>query len=243
MKLIIIPENSFTENSKKQLNKIIEFSKNILNKENISLPKEILFHNSFEDFIDKILPEVKTYGYNENTCREIIKIALNHGTYGTINYEKNQVIEMNFNPFKNGEYSALEFLELIIHESLHLHLSKKINKDINLLKFNFNGLNLESDKKILQIDEGYANFMTNKLLREVDVSKIKGIKIPTTNTKKPKYDQKNSKVNLESFDKNYEKIFMENKKIGEKLFEDKFSFKDNNELILDFAVNELRKIL
>ncbi len=243
MKLIIFPIDSLSENSKKQLNRIVEVSKEILEKENISLPKEILFYNSFEKFIDKILPEVKTYGYDEDTSREIVKIALNNGTYGTINCEENQVIEMNFNPLNNGEYSSLHFLELIIHESLHLHLSKKINNDINLLKFNFNGLELTSNKKILQIDEGYANFMTNKLLKGRDFSEIKKIKIPIINTMNPKYNQQNSKIDLESFDENYEKIFIENKKIGERIFENKFSSEDNNELILDFAMDELRKVL
>ena len=226
-----------------ELNKIVKLSKELLNNNNISIPKQILFYNSIEKFIDKILPEVKTYGFNEETCREIIKIALNNGTYGTINFKENEIIEMNFNPFNNGEYKTSEFLELIIHEALHLHLSKTIQKDINLLKFKFKELNLLTNPKILQLDEGYTSFMTSKILKNVDISSIKEIRIPVANIKKPKYNQNMSEIDLKEFDRNYEKLFIENKEIGEKIIKNKFNYNSNNEEILNYVVEKLRELL
>ena len=243
MELIIYPDNSFKNSEKENLNKIINFSKNLLQKNNINLPNKICFYNSFSTFIKKVVPEVESYGFNKKTSKEIIKCALNHGTYGTINYKDNSIIEMNFNPFNKGQYSSLEFLELIIHESLHLNLSKRMHKDINNLKFKFKKNKYIGKEKIIQLDEGYAEFMTKKILKRINIKKIKKIKIPIINSQKPKYKKQMFEINIKEFDKNFEKLLTSNRNKGLKLFEKKFYGNNKNEDIFNFVVNKLRKII
>lgn len=243
MELIIYPNNSFKISEKKQLQQIINFAEILLQKNNIKIPEKIYFYNSFSNFIKKVLQEVKNYGFDEGTSKEIIKCALNYGTYGTINYQENSIIEMNFNPFNKGEYSSSEFLELIIHESLHLHLSKQINRDINNLKFKFKKNKYIGNEKIIQIDEGYAEFMTNKILKGIYLKQIKKIKIPLINSQKPKYKKQTSEINIEEFDKNFERLVISNRKKGLELFNEKFTSIDKENKIITFAINELKKLI
>lgn len=243
MELIIYPHHSFKIPEKKQLQQIINFAKILLQKKNIKIPDKIYFYNSFSEFIKKVLQEVKNYGFDEETSKEIIKCALNYGTYGTINYQENSIIEMNFNPFNKVGYSSSEFLELIIHESLHLHLSKQINKDVNNLKFKFKKDKYLGNEKIIQIDEGYAEFMTNKILKGINLKQIKKIKIPLINSQKPKYKKQTPEINIEEFDKNFERLLILNRKKGLKIFEKKFQKSNKNEDILNFAINELKKLV
>lgn len=243
MKLIIIPNDSFKKSEKKQLQKIINFAEILLKKNNIKIPAKIYFYNSFSEFIKEVLPEVKNYEFNKETSKEIIKCALNNGTYGTINFEEDSIIEMNFNPFNKGEYSSLDFLELIIHESLHLHLSKKIKKNINLLKFKFNKEKFIGNKKIIQFDEGYAEFMTWKILKNIKINFMKNIKIPLICGEKPSYKKKIGSLNIDLFDKNFETLLISNRNIGLKIFERKFKKNSDNLEILNFALKELKKII
>ncbi|MCK5149328.1 hypothetical protein KAJ87_00185 [Candidatus Pacearchaeota archaeon] len=246
MELIISPNNSFNKFEKDYLKKIIIFAEKLLRKNEISIPKKIYFYNSFKRFIEKVLLEVESYGFNSRISKEIIKCALNNGTYGTIDFKKNSIIEMNFNPFNRGEYFSIDFLELIIHESLHLHLSKKIKKDINYLKFKFNKNKFIGNKKIIQFDEGYAEFMTKKILEEVDISTIstiKKMKISKKNQEKPPYKKMLNNFDIEKFDKIFENLLISNRNLGFKIFEKKFKENSDNKKILDFALDELKKII
>lgn len=243
MKLKIIPKIPFKEKDIKYLKKIILFAEELLKENKISIPKRIYFYNSFEKFIEKILPEVEEYGFDKKTSKEIIKCALNNGTYGTINFNENSIIEMNFNPFKNGFYHFLEFLELIIHESLHLHLSKMFKKDINFFKFRFNKEKFIGDKKIIQFDEGYAEFMTWKILKSFDKTKIENIIIPRFSKEKPNYKKFIDNINIEKFDKNFEKLVISNRNKGLKIFKNNFNSTSTNKEILDFTIEKLKRII
>jgi len=243
MKLIISPEDSFKKEEKKDIQKIILFARKLLKKNKIHLPHKIYFFNSFSEFIKKILPEVKNYGFDESISKEIIKCALKNGTYGTIDYKSNSIIEMNFNPFKNGEYSAQDFLRLIIHESLHLHLSKKMKKDINKLKFRFENGKYVGNPEIIRLDEGYAEFMTKKILDKIDIKEIKKIAIPPVYQKGPSYKKEVSNLNIELFDKDFEKLLILNRDIGMKNFENNFDFQNKNKEILKFSTDNLKRIL
>ncbi len=240
MKLIIIPKKSFRRAERKDIKKIIRVAENFLKKNNISIPRKIYFYNSFSEFVKKVLPEVENYGFDKETSKEIILCALNNGTYGTINYQENSIVEMNFNPFREGEYSIEDFLELIIHESLHLHLSKSLKLDINALKFKFKGEKYFGNPKIIQFDEGYAEFMTKKILNNF---KIKKIKIPCMFRKKPEYKKKINNLNVDLFDKLFEKLLITNRNKGLKILSQEFNFNESNEKILFFVKKELRKIL
>ena len=242
MKLIIYPKDSMS-GSEKNLKEIISLASKLLQKNNILLPEKIYFYNSFQKFIKKVLPEVKNYGFNENTSKEIIKCALNNGTYGTINFKENSIIEMNFNPFNKGIYSSLDFLELIIHESLHLHLSKKFNKDINSLKFKFDKERFIGGEKVIQFDEGYAEFMTQRILKGINTEKLKKIEIISKNKEKPVYKKKVNNLDVEKFDKYFEKLLISNREIGLKNFEREFQENADTEEILKFALNELKNII
>ena len=243
MKLIIFPNESFSELEKKGLTLIIKFAEKLLLKNKIGIPHKIYFYNSFSDFIEKVLPEVENYGFDGKISKEIIKCALNNGTYGTINFKENSIIEMNFNPFNNGEYFSIDFLKLIIHEALHLHLSNRLNKDINSLKFKFNKEKFTGNEKIIQIDEGYAEFMTNRILKGVNIKKIRKIKIPQIATQKPNYQEEISGIDISKFDKNFEKLVISNRERGLKDFKEKFQKDTNNEEILKYALNRLESII
>ncbi|MDD5054118.1 MAG: hypothetical protein PHT91_03570 [Candidatus Nanoarchaeia archaeon] len=242
MELIILPRNSFKKKDYDSLRSITLFAEKILKSTNIDIPKKVYFFNSFEDFSKKVLPEVKNYGFNEKEAEEIIKCALNNGTYGTINYKEYAVVEMNFNPFNKGEYSSSDFLAMIIHESLHLHISKKLNKDINNLKFRFKGNKFIGNEKIIMIDEGYAGFMTELLLFGINTKKIKNIKILPLNKESPKFNKHVGKLDIEKFDSDFEKILVLNRNKGIELFKKKFAKEKNIDKITDFAMNELKNL-
>lgn len=243
MKLIISPKKSISNSEEKDLKKIIKLAVKLLQKNKISFPQKIYFYNSFQDFIKKVLPEVKNYGLNENISNEIIKCALNNGTYGTINFKEDSIVEMNFNPFNKGEYSSLDFLELVIHDSLHLHLSKKFKKDINSLKFKFDNERFIGKREIIQFDEGYAEFMTRKILKRIDIKEVKKIKIPIKNKKRPKYKREINNLDIENFDKKFEELVISNRKIGLKKFEEKFRENADGKEVLNFALDKLKNLL
>jgi len=243
MKLNLIPKSNFKKEDIKNLRKIISIAEGILKKNKMAIPKKIYFYNSFEKFIKKVLPEVKKYGFNKRISEEIIKCALNNGTYGTLNFKEDTIIEMNFNPFKKGFYSPIEFLALIVHESLHLHLYKKLKTDINLLKFKFDGYEFIGEEKILVIDEGYATFMTSKLLDRLKSKEIKKITIPRISKEGPKYKEKLNKFDIKRFDKLFENLVVMDQNKGFNIFNKKFKNKTNNEEILNFAKEELKNCI
>jgi len=243
MNLKIIPLGPFKDKDFENLKKIILIAEKLLRENNISIPENIYFYNSFEKFTKKVLPEVKSYNFSEKISKEIINCALNNGTYGTINFEENAIVEMNFNPFKNGFYPALEFLELLIHESLHLHLYKKLNKNVNLLKFKFDKENFIGNQKIVLFDEGYAEFMTNRILKGFDKTKIEKIMIPRASKEKPKYKKFVEEINMNKFDKNFEDLVTFGQEEGFKIFKDKFNNDSKNEEILNFAFEKLKDFI
>jgi hypothetical protein len=243
MDLKIIPETPFKEKDFENLKKIILIAEKLLKENNISIPTKIYFYNSFEKFIEKVLPEVENYNFNEKVSREIIRCALNNGTYGTINFEENAIVEMNFNPFKKGFYPTLEFLELLIHEAVHLHLYKKLNKDINSLKFRFNKERFIGNEKIILFDEGYTKFMTNRILTNFDKTKIQNIVIPRAFKEKPEYKPIIDNINVDEFDKNFENLILVNQERGFEIFKNEFGNNSNKEEILNFAIKELKKFI
>jgi Lhr-like helicase len=243
MELTVNPKNSFKELEKKGIRKIILLAEKLLKGNKISIPKKVYFYNSFKEFVKKVIPEVKNYGFDEKISGEIIKCALNNGTYGTIDFKENSIIEMNFNPFNEGKYSSIDLLELIVHEALHLHLSKKIKKDINSMKFKFNKNSFIGNKRIIQIDEGYAEFMTKKILEYVDIEEIKKIKIMPKQREGPEYKRQIDNLNIERFDKNFERLVISNRKVGLKIFEKRFEENVSGEEILKFAMNQLKQVI
>lgn len=243
MDLKIIPKVPFKEKDFENLKKIILIAERLLRKNNVSIPEKIYFYNSFEEFIKKVSFEVENYNFSEKVSKEIISCALNNGTYGTINFEENSIVEMNFNPFKEGFYPTLEFLELLIHEALHLHLYKKLNKDINSLKFKFDKERFIGNEEIILFDEGYAKFMTDRILMDFDKTKIQNIVIPRALREKPRYKQIIENINIDKFDKNFENLIIFNQDKGFKIFKNKFENNPDNEEVLNFAIKELKKII
>ena len=243
MNLKIISKIPFKKKDIENLKEIVSVVEKLLKENNISTPKDIYFYNSFEKFIEKVLPEVENYNFGKEISREIIKCGLNNGTYGTLNFKENAIIEMNFNPFKKGFYPSLEFLELLVHESSHLHLYKKLGKDVNSLKFKFDKEKFIGDEKIIQFDEGYAEFMTNKILKGFDKMEIEKIVIPRASKEKPSYKRIIKNLDIEKFDKNFEKLVISNQDKGFKIFNEEFNNNSNNEEILNFAIEKLKNIV
>ncbi|MDA3836555.1 MAG: hypothetical protein PF542_02945 [Nanoarchaeota archaeon] len=243
MEFVGLPKGSFTGEEVDRLKPIMSFAIDLLERNGISLPDIVYFFNSFELFTEKVLPEVKGYGFPEGIAKELVACALNNGTYGTIDCIESSIIEMNFNPFKGGEYSSLEFLGLIIHEALHLHLAKALGIDVNSLKFRFSNHGFTSDPRIIQFDEGYAEFMTNRLLSGVDIEEIRKIKIPIKNNIAPSYVKNVEGFDIEAFDNAFEVFVIGNRDLGVKLFSEKFGPDSDNDSVLNFAVDNLRKVL
>lgn len=243
MKLIINPKDSITIKEYNCINNIAYTAEKILQKNGFLIPDKIYFYYSFDLFIKKVLSEVQNYGFNCKEAEEIIKCSLNNGTYGTINYDENAVIEMNFNPFNKGEYKSLDFLAMIIHESAHLHLSKKMKKDINNMKFRFEKNKFIGNEMITFIDEGYASFMTEYLLKGFKVNNIKNIKIPIMSSIPPNYAENINDINIKIFDSNFEKLVVLNRDKGYAFFKEKFGGKIKIDEVTEFAIKELKNLV
>ena len=145
--LKLFPKENFDKESINTMNKLIEIAKNLLTKYEIKVPKSIEFYDNLDLFIKKILQQVKNYGLTEKQSIEFIKASLNSGAYGTFNIEENSIIEMNFNPHFKLFYPSIHFLNLLIHESLHLFLYSNFKNSIYNDKFKFRGENILGAKR------------------------------------------------------------------------------------------------
>jgi len=228
MKIALYPKDSFDNNSIETLNRLIDIAKNKLNELEIPSPKEIEFYDDLDLFIKRILPQVKNYGLTGNQSKEFIKASLNSGTYGTFNIEDNSIIEMNFNPYFKTFYPSIHFLKLLIHESLHLFLYSKIKRDIYNDKFKFKNGKYVGKEKIIQLDEGFTEFLTEKILENFEFDTIKDLPIYSELNKIPKYKKEVEGLNLEEFNNKFDILYENNSKKGYEIIENEFNKLEGN---------------
>ena len=247
MKIKLFPKDSFDSKSIETINKLMDIAKNKLNEIGISLPKEIEFYDDLNLFIKRILPQVKNYGLTENQSKEFIKSSLNSGTYGTFNIDDNSIIEMNFNPYFKTFYPSIHFLKLLIHESLHLFLYSKIERNIYNDKFRFKNGKYIGKEKIIQLDEGFAEFLTEKILENFEFDTIKELPIYSELNKIPKYKKEVEGLNLDKFNDKFDILYKYNSKKGYELIEKKFNklegdLKEKIKRLISYVSEEIEKL-
>jgi hypothetical protein len=247
MELKLYPKENFDKDSINTLHQLIKIAKDILNKQDISTPKIVEFYDDLDLFIKKILPQVESYGLTEKQSREFIKASLNSGTYGTFDIKENSIIEMNFNPHFKLFYPSIHFLKLLIHESLHLFLYSNLNQNIYKDKFKFKEGKYIGYEKIIQLDEGFAEFFTDKILEGYDFDPIKELPIYSGLNNSPKYMKIIEELNIEDFNRKFDEIYEKNSNRGYKLIEKKFdqlsgTFKEKITEIIKFIQKEINKL-
>jgi len=247
MKIKLCPKDSFDSSSIETINKLIDIAKKRLDKVGISSPKTVEFYDDLDLFIKRILPQVKNYGLTENQSEEFIKSSLNSGTYGTFNIEDNSIIEMNFNPYFKTFYPSIHFLKLLIHESLHLFLYSKIKRNIYNDKFKFKNGKYIGKEKIIQLDEGFAEFLTEKILENFDFDAIKELPIYSELNEIPKYKKEVEGLDLDEFNKKFDILYEHNLKKGYKLIENTFkklegNLKEKIEALIHYISEEIEKL-
>lgn len=247
MILKLFPKENFDKGSINTMNKLIEIAKNLLTNQNIDIPKSIEFYDDLGLFIIRILPQVKNYGLTEKQAIEFIKASLNSGTYGTFNTEENSIIEMNFNPHFKLFYHSINFLNLLIHESLHLYLYSNLKRNIYDDKFKFEGEKYTGHEKIIQLDEGFAGLLTDKILENFDFDAIKDLPIYSGLNDSPDYEKEVEGLNIQIFNKKFNHLYEKNSKEGYKLIEKKFNqvkgnFQERIKLIIEYIQAEISNL-
>ncbi len=228
MKILLIPKESFNKDSINTISKLTNIAENILFDWHIPPAKEIEFYNDLALFIQRVTPQVQKYGLTKNQAVEFIKTSLNCGTYGTFDISKNAIIEMNFNPYYKLFYPAIQFLKLIIHESLHLFLYSRIDKNIYDYKFRFLHGKYVGKEKIVQLDEGFAEFMTEKILEKFNFEPIRKLPIYSKLNKVPTFKNIVENLNIKEFNKKFDNLYNKNKEKGIKIIKEKFMNMDGN---------------
>lgn len=244
MQLKLFPKESFDKDSTETINKLIEISIKILNKLKIDIPKSIEFYDDLNLFIKRILSQVKNHGLTENQSIEFIKSSLNSGTYGTFNIEDNSIIEMNFNPHFKTFYPSIHFLKLLIHESLHLFLYSHLKRNIYNDKFKFENGKYMGYKKIIELDEGFAEFLTEKILENFNFDSIKELPIYSELNESPKYKREVEGLKLDEFNEQFDILYENNSKKGYELIKNKFNRLDGNlqekiKNLIEYVSNEI----
>ena len=79
-------------------------------------------------------------------------------------------------------------INLIIHEALHLHLYSKLKENIYLKKFKFDKEKYIGSEKIIQLDEGFAGFFTEKILENFEMNTINELPIYSGLNEAPEYN-------------------------------------------------------
>ncbi|MFA5061365.1 MAG: hypothetical protein WC494_03555 [Candidatus Pacearchaeota archaeon] len=244
MKLKLFPIENFDNESIGTIKKLIKISEDLLDKSDISVPRFIEFYDELELFIKRILPQVKDYGLTEKQSKEFIKASLNSGTYGTFDIKENSIVEMNFNPHFKLFYPSIHFLKLLIHESLHLFLYENLKQDIYKGKFKFKEGEYIGYKEIIQLDEGFAEFLTDKILEKYDFNLIKDLPIYSGLNTSPSYLKEIEGVNIIDLNKKFNNIYEENSNKGYEIVEKKFNqsegtFKEKIKKIINFIQEEI----
>jgi hypothetical protein len=244
MKIKLYPLKNFDKKSINTIKQLTEISKKLLIKFKIKIPKAIEFYDDLDLFIKRILLQVKNYGLAEKQAKEFIKSSLNYGTYGTFDIKKNTIIEMNFNPHFKFFYPAIHFIKLLIHESLHLFLYSNIKQDIYKYKFKFNRGIYKGYEKIIQLDEGFAEFFTEKILEGFNFNSIKNLPIYSGLNKSPKYKKEIEGMNIKIFNEQFNTIYERNYLRGHMIIKEKFNqtkgtFLEKMNKIVAYIQNEI----
>lgn len=248
MNIRLIPKKSFDKESINTINKLVKIAGILLSKWNIPIAKNLEFYNSIDLFMKRITLDVKKYGLSKEQSVEFIKASLNSGSYGTFDIKKKSIIEFNFNPYFGGFYPSVQFLKLLIHESLHLFLYSKLDKEIYSHKFKFKNGKYCGKNKAIQLDEGFAEFFTSKILNGFDYNKIRTLPIYNTMKSPPTFEKDVGKMNINKFNNNFNKIYEKNKNQGIKIIRAEYNKikKDNKGKILkiiSFINNEIIKTI
>lgn len=244
MKLKLFPKENFDKESLNTMNKLIKIAEELLNNLNIIIPSSLEFYDDFETFIQRILPQVQHYGLTKKQSIEFIKASLNSGSYGTFNIKENCIIEMNFNPYFKLFYPSIHFIRLLIHESLHLFLHNNLKLNIYDDKFKFEKGKYVGKEMIIQLDEGFAAFLTDKILEDVKFELIKEWPIYSGPNKSPSYKKKMEGIDIGEFNRKFNKVYEENAKKGYKIIEKKFNqiegdLKEKIRIIVDYIKKEI----
>lgn len=214
MKINLIPRGNFDKQSVETINKLGDISNKLLSKWKVPLASSIEFYDQVDLFIKRILPQVKNYGLTRKQAEEFIKASLNSGSYGTFDIKRNTIIEMNFNPYFKGCYPAIHFLNLIIHESLHLFLYSKLSKHVYNDKFKFKEGKYVGNELIIQLDEGFAEVLTEEILKGFNLDKIKNLPIYSGINIAPQFNKFVEKMNIIKLDKDFNELYKSNSKKG-----------------------------
>jgi len=246
MILKLFPKEKFDNGSIDTMNQLIEIAKNLLDRYGVVVPKFIEFYDNLGLFVKRILKQVKEYGLTEKQSIEFVKASLNSGTYGTFNIEENSIIEMNFNPHFKLFYPSIQFITLLIHESLHLFLYYNFKINIYKEKFKFKDEKYIGNEKIIQLDEGFAEFFTDKILKDFDINSIKDLPIYSGLNEPPTYESEVEGLNIDRFNANFNKLYKKNSEKGYKIIEEKFNqmngtFSEKMKRIIEYIKEEINR--
>jgi len=255
MRLILLPQKSFDKETAKSLGIIKGIAEKLLVSAGISVPKSFEFYNSFDKFVKRNAQEVIDYGFPKNIASDFIKSSLHTSTYGNYDFKRGVILEMNSHPYFKEFYPAQQLLELIIHESLHLELRKKMGFEINKLKFKFmvknKTIKYAGIKKVLQLDEGFATVFSKLLIKTLPKSNLQQIRklaVWTSSKKLPAYKKSVGRYSIEKLVSFFNKTFEENSKKGVKIIYGKLKkirekgIKSKIQSILDFVNEEIKSI-
>ena len=154
---------------------------------------------------------------------------------------------MNFNPHFKLFYPSIHFLKLLIHEALHLFLYTNLKINIYNKKFKFNNGEYIGYEKIIQLDEGFAEFFTDKILKNIEKDSIKNLPIYSGLNESPKYKKEIEKLNIKNFNEKFNKLYKKNSNKGYEIIEKKFNqlegtFKEKMKMIIEFIQEEINKL-
>lgn len=217
MKVVLLPDTSFDNESRNTIYVLVNIAKKLLKKWKVPIPENIEFYNNVSMIIKRINDQVKTYGLTADQSREFIKSSLHSGVYITVDPVKKSIIAMNYNPHFQGFFPAMQFLKMIIHESLHLQLYQKVKHNIYEDKFKFKSGKYIGNSMILQLDEGYATFLTDNMLPKRILKQIRHLPIWTTTKDPPHFKTLVGNLKIRKFVDYFDKLYSNNVKNGVKI--------------------------
>ena len=131
---------------------------------------------------------------------------------------------------------------------MHLFLYLKLDKEIYPHKFKFINGKYCGKEKIVQLDEGFAEFFTEKILDEFDYGKIKTLPIYNMMKSPPNFEKEVEKLNMDEFSDNFNKIYEKNKNKGIEIIKREYTKIKGNDKekilkIISFINDEVNKII
>ena len=127
-------------------------------------------------------------------------------------------------------------IKLLIHGSLHLFLYSKI-RDIYSKKFKFQNTKYIGNKLVLQLDEGFAELLTEVIVNGFDTISIKDLPLWSELNELPTYKKEVEKLNINKLNSEFNKIYNINSKKGyHQLKKEYFKIKDKSKKAIFFSL-------